>query len=467
MAPEKMGEGSETKTQLGRIALQRRAVSDDGFEHAAEERPTRPSPLENDLRIVLLTMSDRDEVRQIDLRRAVIPLSVLSYVPVELARERQLLPLAANEERLLVAISDASERTTLDELARQTGLTVLACIPLAGSLRDVIEEAYAAARAGATSYRGPLVGAPTEGATSGLVPVGESLLAPAFDEAPMLAPGSLRAPRAVEESSAEVHGRNTVPAPARPKLLVVDDSDDIRRLLVRVFREHEYEVFECARGDLALEQIRDCEPDVLVLDAMLPAIHGFDLCRRVKASRRYGHIPIVMLSAVYKGWRFAEDLRVSYGVDEFLEKPFRIGDVVAAVERALAGRADQVPADEDELGPGAPHLQAGLDAYARGDAAAAIEQLKRGLEVDPLGFRLHYHLGLLYGKQGNVFEAIQSLEGAVELKPRDFATLKNLAVLYQRAGFRLKAAEMWERALSQAPDEDTRASIRNHLVSLL
>jgi DNA-binding response OmpR family regulator len=299
--------------------------------------------------------------------------------------------------------------------------------------------------------------------------VGESLLAPAFDDGPLVAPGALRAPR-MQEESAEVHGRNTVPAPApaRRKLLVIDDSDDIRRLLVRVFREREYEVFECARGDLALEQIRDCEPELLVLDAMLPGIHGFDLCRRVKASRRYGHIPVVMLSAVYKGWRFAEDLRVSYGVDEFLEKPFRIGDVVAAVERALAGRLEQGPAeDEEELGPGASHLSAGLEAYARGDAVGAIEQLKQGLEVDPLGFRLHYHLGLLYGKQGNVFEAIQSLEGAVELKPRDFATLKNLAVLYQRAGFRLKAAEMWERALSQAPDEDTRASIRNHLVSLL
>jgi tetratricopeptide (TPR) repeat protein len=80
---------------------------------------------------------------------------------------------------------------------------------------------------------------------------------------------------------------------------------------------------------------------------------------------------------------------------------------------------------------------------------------------------LHYHLGLLYGKQENVFEAIEALEIAADLRPRDFSTLKNLAVLYQRAGFRLKSTEMWERALSSAPDDATRTSIKSHLVSLL
>ena len=219
-----------------------------------------------------------------------------------------------------------------------------------------------------------------------------------------------------------------------------------------------------ARGLDALQKVREASPDVLLLDAMLPEVHGFDICRRIKGSRRYGHIPVVMVSAVYRGWRFAEDLRRSYGVDEFLEKPFRIGDVVAAVERAPRGReAHSQPPDEDAdqpAGPAGDHLKAGIEAYSRGDVEGAIEHLKKGIGIDPLAFRLHYHLGLLYGKQDNVFEAIQALETAVDLQPRDFSTLKNLAVLYQRAGFRLKATEMWERALGSAPDDATRASIR-------
>jgi tetratricopeptide (TPR) repeat protein len=207
----------------------------------------------------------------------------------------------------------------------------------------------------------------------------------------------------------------------------------------------------------------------VLLDAMLPGgMHGFDLCRRIKGSRRYGQIPIVMVSAVYRGWRFSEDLRRSYGVEAFIEKPFRIGEVVAAVGGGGSGGGKSQPPDDAEgEGLAGEQLKAGIEAYAQGDLAAAVEHLKRGIAIDPLAFRLHYHLGLLYGKQENVFEAIHELEAAADLRSRDFSTLKNLAVLYQRAGFRLKATEMWERALGCAPDDATRASIRNHLVSLL
>ncbi len=266
-------------------------------------------------------------------------------------------------------------------------------------------------------------------------------------------------------------GESVLP-PAREtkkvRILVVDDSDDIRRLLARVFREREYEVVEASNGLEALEKMREGQVDLVLLDAMLPGgMHGFEVCRRIKGSRRYGQIPIVMLSAVYRGWRFSEDLRRSYGVDAFIEKPFRIGEVVAAVERARSGaHGKSTPPDEGE-GLAGEQLKAGIEAYAQGDLDAAVEHLKRGIAIDPMAFRLHYHLGLLYGKQENVFEAIHELEAAADLRPRDFSTLKNLAVLYQRAGFRLKATEMWERALGSAPDDATRASIRNHLVSLL
>jgi DNA-binding response OmpR family regulator len=263
---------------------------------------------------------------------------------------------------------------------------------------------------------------------------------------------------------------SSAPAPSarRKRVLVVDDSDDIRRLLARVFRERDYDVVESATGQDALQKVREFAPDLLLLDAMLPDVHGFDVCRRLKGSRRYGHIPVIMLSAVYRGWRFAEDLRRSYGVHAFIEKPFRIGEVLAAAERAVTGVGrSQPPEEADAEGPAAEQLKAGMDAYASGDAVQAIEHLKRGLTIDPLSFGLHYHLGLLYGKQENVFEAIHELETAVDLRPRDFSTLKNLAVLYQRAGFKLNATEMWERALGSAPDDATRTSIRNHLVSLL
>src|SRR5690606_22270276 len=121
-------------------------------------------------------------------------------------------------------------------------------------------------------------------------------------------------------------------------VLIVDDEDDIRRMLRRVLSERRLKVVEASKGSEALAAVREHEPDAILLDAMLPEIHGFDICRRIKSSKKYGHIPIIMVSAIYRGWRFAEDLKQSYGVAEFLEKPFKISEVVAAVERAIEGR---------------------------------------------------------------------------------------------------------------------------------
>src|SRR5690606_28756450 len=153
-------------------------------------------------------------------------------------------------------------------------------------------------------------------------------------------------------------------------------------------------------------------------------------------------------------------------VAEFLEKPFKISDVVAAVERVMDGRDrdEDVESLSDEA---SQCLSLGIEAYRNGELDTAIEHLKRGVGIDPLALRLHYHLGLLYGRRDQLFEGIHALETSVDLAPRNFSALKNLAVLYQRAGFKHKAIEMWERALANAPDEDTRRGIKDHLMSLL
>ena len=78
---------------------------------------------------------------------------------------------------------------------------------------------------------------------------------------------------------------------------------------------------------------------------MLPELHGFDIARRIKGSAKYGRIPIIMMSAVYRGWRIAEDLKQNYGIEEYLEKPFRIADVLEAVQRLLAARATAQPSE--------------------------------------------------------------------------------------------------------------------------
>jgi len=173
-----------------------------------------------------------------------------------------------------------------------------------------------------------------------------------------------------------------------------------------------------------------------------------------------------MVSAVYRGWRIAEDVKANYGVDFYIEKPFRVGDVIAAVESGLKAR--QEPVDPESINKDAEKLlNDGVAAYKAGDLEKATELLEAGTQMDPLAYRLRFHLGLLYGKRGQVYDAIQQLERAVEIQGKHFASVKNLAILYQQAGFKNKAVETWQRALTIAPDEDTRKVIKEHLVGLL
>jgi DNA-binding response OmpR family regulator len=266
------------------------------------------------------------------------------------------------------------------------------------------------------------------------------------------------------------HAADAVAAGTGKVILVVDDEEEIRTLLKRLLSQRGHRIIEADRGLLALRLVKDHVPDLIILDAMLPELHGFDIARRIKGSAKYGQIPIIMVSAVYRGWRIAEDLKQSYGIEEYLEKPFRISDVLDAVQRLLvreAARSDRIRDPESLSAEAEKALTEGIAAYKGGQIDAAIEHLKRGIGIDPLAYRLHFHLALLYGKQGKIYEGIQELERAIDLNPKHFAGLKNLAVLYEKAGFKNKAVEMWQRCIAAAPDDSTRASIRSHLHKLI
>ena len=120
-------------------------------------------------------------------------------------------------------------------------------------------------------------------------------------------------------------------------------------------RDKGHRVIEADRGLLALRLVKDHVPDLIILDAMLPELHGFDIARRIKGSAKYGRIPIIMVSAVYRGWRIAEDLKQNYGIEDYLEKPFRITDMLEAVQRLLDARRPE--AGGTEARPGVPVLR--------------------------------------------------------------------------------------------------------------
>jgi len=493
---------------LGRILLRQKLISQaeldgalvaakQGGKHLASQLIEQGLVNEVD---AVRALSEQHGVPGIDLSQVAIFLEHL-LVPREVAEAHKILPVLVKGDRLFLAMADPSDKKVIDELEFVTGKKVYPYVALSGILAKAISSAYDAKGQSETYYLGAnvsretleklgLTGSQTSDANEtpgfpGLPPEPPRPVVDAQTEASAADLdittrefGSVGADdSAVTSLPVELQARisaatNAVSGPATGKLiLVVDDEDEIRKLLRRLLTEKGYRVVEADRGLLALRMVKEQVPDLIILDAMLPEIHGFDIARRIKGSEKYGSIPIVMISAVYRGWRIAEDLKNSHGIEEYLEKPFRIADVLAAVQRALASRqaSDKAPeAERDAMsGEAEKALERGIAAYKEGNIDEAIALLVRGVSIDPLAFRLRLHLGLLYGKKGLLYEGIQELEKSVEINPKSFPALKNLAVLYEKAGFRHKAVEMWERCVQTAPDADTRTQIKQHLVGLL
>lgn len=282
---------------------------------------------------------------------------------------------------------------------------------------------------------------------------------------------------AVEEAFDDLLEETSIVSPPQPAatggdaqrtVLVVDDERESRVLLEQTLRDAGYAVRSADNGRLALRMIKERVPDLLLLAALLPEVHGFEIARRLRGSQRYGNLRIVMLSPVHRGWRLAEDLRDSCGVHHYVEKPVRAEDVLKAVSAALAEESRGAPAAAEVGVNGAEQaLEEAMLAYRGGDVGQAISHLERGVAIDPLAYRIHLHLGLLFAQQGQTYDAIRALERAVEINSRHFAGVKNLAIMYCQAGFRNKAVETWTRALQLAPDEETRKAIEEHVAALL
>jgi DNA-binding response OmpR family regulator len=484
------------KKQLGKILLRQRALSPEELERAlAENKGGRlasrlaASGAISDV-AALKALSEQHGIPGIDLGQVCLRLEELELLPREIAEKHLILPVLVRDDRLFIAMANPREKKVIDELEFVTGKKVYPYVALEGPLSAVIEEAYEKKARGEEYYVGPncpedvlkKIGLANEARRDGDFPYDLSAEARPLDAPGVIVDDEVEALSRREdveendfsETSRELsvvtdlpeHGSSPAATAASGKtILVVDDEAEIRKMLVRLLTRSGHHVVEADKGLSALRLVKERHPDLIVLDAMLPEVHGFEIARRIKGSQRYGQIPIIMISAVYRGWRYAEDLKQSCGVEHFIEKPFRIAEVLAAVEACL--RKESPGQAPDVSGEAEAALNAGVEAYKAGRLDEAIEHLKRGIGIDPLAYRLHFHLGLLYGKQGRVYDAVSELETAVEVNSRHFPAVKNLAILYQKAGFRNKAVEMWQRALSLAPDEETKQTIREHLLNLL
>lgn len=125
----------------------------------------------------------------------------------------------------------------------------------------------------------------------------------------------------------------TYPARENFKILVVDDLLENLRLLATLLMEEGYEVRRAPDGAMALSNVPRFEPDLILLDIMMPEMNGYEVCQQLKANEQTRDIPIIFLSAL--DLTFDKVKAFEVGAADYINKPFHPAEVMARVKNQL------------------------------------------------------------------------------------------------------------------------------------
>ena len=118
-------------------------------------------------------------------------------------------------------------------------------------------------------------------------------------------------------------------------ILVVDDEQDIRHLIVLILEAAGYQVSQAESGMAALEILSQQNFELVILDIMMPEMDGWEVCRQIKSRQQTKELPVLILTVRSQPLDRVIGLEVVHA-DDYLTKPFERQDLLAAVERLLA-----------------------------------------------------------------------------------------------------------------------------------
>lgn len=121
------------------------------------------------------------------------------------------------------------------------------------------------------------------------------------------------------------------------KILIVDDEPNIVISLEFLMQQSGYEVAIARDGEEALTQMALFQPDLVLLDVMLPLRNGFEVCQKIRENSLWNRVKVVMLSA--KGREIEVSKGMALGADAYITKPFSTKELIAQVQRLLSDRA--------------------------------------------------------------------------------------------------------------------------------
>jgi two-component system, OmpR family, response regulator len=176
------------------------------------------------------------------------------------------------------------------------------------------------------------------------------------------------------------------------RLLVVDDDENLRSMLVAALRHHRFEVLSASNGRDALAEVARQPIDLMVLDVMMPDLDGFEVCRRLRTTG--DQTPVLFLTA-----RDTTEDRVrglTLGGDDYLPKPFSLDELVARVNAVLR-----------RTSAGASMVQLQCADLVMDDDAHLVTRAGREIALSPTEYNLLHYLLL---NQGRVVSKAQILD---------------------------------------------------------
>ena len=172
-----------------------------------------------------------------------------------------------------------------------------------------------------------------------------------------------------------------------PKILVVEDEENIREAVVYSLSQEGFDVYSANDGEEGLNKAKSLNPDLVLLDVMLPKLDGFEVCRMI---RKDLDLPVFMLSA--KGEEIDRVVGLELGADDYITKPFSMRELVVRIRNMLkrSSKLSSSTLSNDEL-----IIIGNLSIDTKSHRVKIDNQ---DINLKPREFELLYHLASNQGK---------------------------------------------------------------------
>jgi len=126
---------------------------------------------------------------------------------------------------------------------------------------------------------------------------------------------------------------------AEKKILIVDYDNKSLESLSKLLQPHKFQIIKASDGLAAYEKFKLEKPDLVILEAILPKLHGFDLTKRIYQESK-GSVPVIIVTGLYRGSQYRHEALTTFGASDYFEKPIDNEKLLASILGFLREKLD-------------------------------------------------------------------------------------------------------------------------------